>query len=61
MLKCFAFTCAVLIIQLQQTLYNVQEQNDVDICFDVLGGVLAFTIDPAVSLVSSDGTAIGKT
>jgi hypothetical protein len=48
----------VLVIQLQQTLYNVQEQNDVEICFDVVEGILAFPIDSAVSLVSSDGSAI---
>ena len=49
----------MLVIELQQTLYNVQEQNDVEICFDVVQGVLAFAVDPAVSLVSTDGTAIG--
>ena len=50
----------VLVVQLQQTLYNVQEQNDIDVCFDVVEGVLAFDINSAVSLASFDGSAIGK-
>lgn len=50
----------VLVIQLQQDEYQTPEQTNLEVCFDVLSGVLDFDITQAVSLVSSNGIAQGN-
>ena len=53
-------TDTVLVLQLQQTLYQVFESNDQEICFEVVSGVLSFDINPAISTTTMDGSAVGN-